>query len=187
MPHVHKENRAATGQGRGPGMTAAASVMSALIPCQGQREGAELGCFPQGVPSCQPGPAPPTKAASSKPGLITPPHHRLPCKPHYPHLAKWLGPEEEPPCRWGGMVCCQREEGPGCHPTPDFLCQLLSVQPQDPAVAWHTPRGGTGWAKGGGAAGTSTPPAHHIRSLSTQAPSTCQARFEGFEVYQRTE
>ena len=31
-------------------------------------------CQPR-VPSCQPGLAPPTKAASSTPGLMTPPHH----------------------------------------------------------------------------------------------------------------
>lgn len=183
---MHKENRAATGQGRGPGMTAAASVMSALIPCQGQREGAELGCFPQGVPSCQPGPAPPTKAASSKPGLITPPHHRLPCKPHYPHLAKWLGPEEEPPCRWGGWSVARGRRVQDATPLPTSSASCSQFNPRtQPWPGTHREAGQDGPKE-------EEPQAPQLplpttSAHSAQAPSTCQARFEGFEVYQRTE
>lgn len=135
--HVHKEDSAATGQGRDPGVTAAASVMSARGCAKASER--ELGCLPQGVPSCQPGPAPPATAASPKPGLITPPIPACSASLIIPiWLSGWAPSKNHPAGGGEGMVCCQRE-GQGCHPTPDFLCQRLSVPPQDPAVAGPTP------------------------------------------------
>lgn len=89
MPHVHKEDSAATGQGRGPGVTAAASVMSAPRLCQGQREGA--GLLPPGSPLVPARPDPTRSFFQTQANY--PSHPCLLCKPHYPHLAKWLGPK----------------------------------------------------------------------------------------------
>lgn len=88
-----------SGQGLSSPGARAAFVVSALIRCQGQREGA--GTASPRVPLCQSGLALTHLSSSAKPWLITSPSRCLLGKPRYPHFVKKLGPEKNQP---GGNV-----------------------------------------------------------------------------------